>query len=363
MPKIKFSAESSKFSPEMAMELANLIERAYQQFFYYKRIDYLSGKTWKPEATRKLLGSTTCDMDLDKPSEDGKVEYKLLSVFKVTEFTLTSSEIVPFGFIVQRELKDRTLGIFIVFRGTLTTDEWYHNARVRQVDFLEDYEFGKVAEGFNTVYSRSVDENYIKNFLHRTVEEWFPKTKKIHFSGHNSLENTIIETLKKCPENSQVFITGHSLGAALATLAAAHITKIIETTSRTLRKPIVYTFASPRVGDKKFAKNFREMECYRIANSEDLVVSIPPSTGRINGEEMQGKPLIDGDNSSAIPSLKNKNVHDVDKDDIKIVAKKFRRNLTKQVYEHIGEPLYFTDQRGALSTNHNMFYIYRKALP
>jgi triacylglycerol lipase len=358
MSKIK-KPTNSNFDSSLAMELANLIERAYQQFNHFMKNP---GISWNPEDLKILIGSTTCDLDLDNPSNSGRVEYQILSVFKIIEFTFTSAQEVPFGFIVQRELENGILGIFIVFRGTLTTDEWYHNSRFQQVDFLEDKELGQVSEGFNTVYTRSVDENYIKNAIHRKLEKIFTPDEITHFIGTKSLENTVIETLKKCPNKSQIFVTGHSLGGALATLAAVHIVKCFITSNSAFKKPILYTYASPRVGDPVFASHFKDLECYRIANSEDLVVSVPPAAGKLRGPEMNGEPIIDSDNRSTL-TMEDTPARELNVENIKKLADEFKRDSSNQVYEHVGEPIYFTDQRGFISTNHNMFYIYRQALP
>jgi hypothetical protein len=59
--------------------------------------------------------------------------------------------------------------------------------------------------------------------------------------------------------------TGHSLGAALATLAA----------SRT-RPDALYTYGSPRVGDDAFLRTVSALESYRFTNCCDMVVHLPP---------------------------------------------------------------------------------------
>lgn len=61
-----------------------------------------------------------------------------------------------------------------------------------------------------------------------------------------------------------VFLTGHSLGAALTLLAA------------TLYKPDgVYTFGCPRVGDGNFLEALEAVPVYRIVNGLDVVPNFP----------------------------------------------------------------------------------------
>jgi triacylglycerol lipase len=62
-----------------------------------------------------------------------------------------------------------------------------------------------------------------------------------------------------------VWFTGHSLGAALATLAA----------NRYVRVQGLYSFGSPRVGDLEFKNNYRVMN-FRFVNDEDIVTRLPP---------------------------------------------------------------------------------------
>jgi len=65
-------------------------------------------------------------------------------------------------------------------------------------------------------------------------------------------------------ENDTIYITGHSLGGALATVAAARSKYICQ----------VYTFGQPRVGNRKYRKNIKS-KIYRHVNGADIVPSVP----------------------------------------------------------------------------------------
>jgi triacylglycerol lipase len=65
-----------------------------------------------------------------------------------------------------------------------------------------------------------------------------------------------------------LWITGHSLGGALALLAAARIERFAEAHG-------VYVFGAPRIGDKGFAKEYAP-RAFRFLNNNDLVPHLPP---------------------------------------------------------------------------------------
>ena len=62
----------------------------------------------------------------------------------------------------------------------------------------------------------------------------------------------------------KIWVTGHSLGAALATLAADRLQYVQG----------LYTFGSPRVGDQEFQSRF-QLKAFRVVNGNDIVTKMP----------------------------------------------------------------------------------------
>jgi len=89
---------------------------------------------------------------------------------------------------------------------------------------------------------------------------------KVHvgFKGEiNKLWPTISKVLADNPGN--LYVTGHSLGAAMATIAASRMQD---------RVTALITFGSPRVGNAEFVKSLT-VEHYRVQNNCDDVTKVP----------------------------------------------------------------------------------------
>lgn len=76
--------------------------------------------------------------------------------------------------------------------------------------------------------------------------------------------------------NAPVFLTGHSMGAALAVIAADDFLS-----EKDLRATAVYAFGMPRVGDEDFARRYNGTlgdTTYRLVHGSDIVATVPPSS-------------------------------------------------------------------------------------
>lgn len=139
--------------------------------------------------------------------------------------------------------------IFIVFRGTSSKQDM-----LTDIDFIQDKtkikdEDCRIHNGFLSAY----DSIKLK-LCCLPFEKW---------------------------DDYQIFICGHSLGGALATVCAAYL----PTTS-----PIfLITFGSPRVGDKRFVNivNKKVKQYYRFIHGYDIVTTIPKINYKHAGTEIR----------------------------------------------------------------------------
>ena len=126
--------------------------------------------------------------------------------------------------------------IAIIFRGT------------------EPKEFKDVKADLKTWPKRS---NEVQGLVHAGFAEALDKVWK-------DLEPFVDECVK-LHKIKQVIFTGHSLGGALAVVAAARSKYIGE----------VYTYGQPRVGNRKYSKQVKS-KVYRFVNNNDVVPRVPP---------------------------------------------------------------------------------------
>jgi triacylglycerol lipase len=88
---------------------------------------------------------------------------------------------------------------------------------------------------------------------------------KVHVGFKGEINKVWPAITKSLANIDSLYVTGHSLGAAMATIAASRI----QTKVRAL-----VTFGSPRVGDKEFVKSVA-VDHYRVQNNCDDVTKVP----------------------------------------------------------------------------------------
>ncbi|WP_299492502.1 lipase family protein [Acaryochloris sp. IP29b_bin.137] len=140
--------------------------------------------------------------------------------------------------------------IIVAFRGSETDPEdWKNNAKFKK----EEYLGGHVHRGF------------LKAF----TDVWYVKDDDTQVKMEDRLR-------KEMQGNKRtLWITGHSLGGAMAILAAASC-KLSD--SNHLEVSGVYTYGQPRVGDLNFEAVFDpqlKTKTFRVVNNNDIVARIP----------------------------------------------------------------------------------------
>lgn len=135
----------------------------------------------------------------------------------------------------------------IAFRGTQTQIEWWRNLQATQKEYLDPItgkQYGWVHEGYLEVM-------------------------------RNQIIETLISTVRQLDPTVPCYVTGHSLGGAIATLSAMEIALRVPEIREQIQ---LYTYAAPRIGDRTFAQAHSQLipNSYRIVNLSDSVPLVPP---------------------------------------------------------------------------------------
>lgn len=115
---------------------------------------------------------------------------------------------------------------------------------------------------------------------------------RVHHGFHSALRRTwsLIEPILDAAADLPLFVTGHSMGGALAALAACKLAKLGRPPTAT------YTFGAPRFGDPTFCAGYA-LPLYRVVNRLDFVPEMPlaslrkllPDKPRLTNEKILGK--------------------------------------------------------------------------
>jgi triacylglycerol lipase len=204
------------FDLDQALELARLSLQAYQML-----ADYQAGTTFTLPAPYSLVA-----------------QYLTPEQYPGEALAGEGTE-VPIAFVATRDDV-----VFVVYRGTKTITEWIRDATFEQVENAFVSGGGLVEEGFSEIYAT----------IHDAIV-------------------TQVQQLISSGSFTSLYVTGHSLGAAMAVLSA------LELAQGTSLQPALYSFAGPRVGDPTFATAYDAQiaTSWRVVNTNDLVPTLPPA--------------------------------------------------------------------------------------
>ncbi len=151
--------------------------------------------------------------------------------------------------------------IIVVFKGTSNFNEVISDLQILQVDDVYCIP-GKMHKGFHDIL---LGEEKRAEMIEKKVNNILRVGKQTH-----------------------VYITGHSLGAALGCVFFSYLQNSPFSDKGRLNKDVcmdLTTFGSPRVGDGDFAEAFQKST--RVVNGNDIITSVPKLCFKHVGETFQ----------------------------------------------------------------------------
>ena len=176
--------------------------------------------------------------------------------------------------IVAHNLTDPNVRV-IAIRGTEGAIEWLDDLFASLVPFREAPSAGRVAAGFDKIYDTLRIVRRQLPGAPADFGETFPGSfadQLEQLARSREAERGEARVGGQRPKRTTI-VTGHSLGAALATLFVME-----NDWKRKFDITTLCTFASPRVGNMEFVALFNQLQIdsWRIFNLQDLVPKLPP---------------------------------------------------------------------------------------
>lgn len=241
--RVMFSSNSN-YDPEISKLLARCCELTYVQYDNGRPPEN-PGKIDPPPGYTQVASFQAPELNFNKDLQKfSGFDFAELSEDKIKELEQKVADIqrVYFGFALTSSEDN-----IIALRGTRSIFEWIMDATIPQVEvpriWFDDSAFkqARVHMGFLALFLFLVPQ--------------------------------ILDAIQHFNTALPCYITGHSLGGALSTLAPIPVK--LMTGNDEVR---MYNFASPRVGNPTFAKAYNSVvpDSYRIVNLVDLITIVPP---------------------------------------------------------------------------------------
>lgn len=154
--------------------------------------------------------------------------------------------------------------------------------------------FGEINKDTFVIAFRGSEETGVADWITdlKISQQVFPYKEskndkiRVHYGfieAYQSVRDAVLKGAKETPLK-KIICTGHSLGGALATLAALDIKFNCPD-----KEVSCYTYGSPKVGNKDFVESYnkRVPNTFRFVNGVDAVPQIPPIAYEHVGKELK----------------------------------------------------------------------------
>ena len=250
------ASPAQPYDPVAAVQYGHLIEAVYSMYYAQQ-------------------SNPTPPTQSDFPSS-----FRLLAWVQMSDFALVETSLQFYGVIAQG-VTDPTKFV-LALRGTESPIEWFDNfTSIIKVPFRVPG-CGSVSYGFSRIYNTM-------EVIDATPAGTGAATRaagSLRAAGSFSQQTAALvrkhapaqaRGVEAAPRFTSIDVTAHSLGGALATLYVLENAK-----DDKIPNQVLYTFASPMVGDATFAAAFDALglTSWRIVNEPDLV---PKAPGEILG--------------------------------------------------------------------------------
>ena len=220
--------------------------------------------------------------------------YELGAWIHMSDFILDIVKPKFYG-IIAHSISDSHLHI-VAIRGTEGKIEWIDDLSAWPVRFHKNRDAGRVAYGFDKIYKSlqivprpmpgegvvvAAPVKYVGSFAEQLEQ---------HIRRREVVRRLELLPGRDRPRRETI-VAGHSLGAALATLFV-----IENEMNHRFDIKNLCTFASPRVGTKKFVQTIDNLPItsWRVVNKNDIVPNLPPRIPLLlNYQHVNGELLID----------------------------------------------------------------------
>ena len=147
------------------------------------------------------------------------------------------------------------------------------NIKFKKMTFIEIENaqgYGITLPTYSMLAFRGTEPGSFKDIL-ADIKAWPADSETIGnvhagFKGEvDKIWPAVTKWLKNKNKKDNLIITGHSLGAAMATIITSRLVEL------GYKNVVLYTYGSPRVGDREWGKQFDNIEAYRFVNNLSLI--------------------------------------------------------------------------------------------